>query len=185
MGKVVRILIVLLVLSMIAAGCKKKEEQPVPQAPMGQPMGQMNQTPQAPMSEPMQSPAAPHGTAGPKVEKAVVVPDTVKGKWNKVKLAFEDKASGKISEFTVNLNSELSIPNTGLKVAVKEFLPDFKMGETTLTSGSNEPKNPAVRVEIFENGKSVFKGWLFAKFPTMHPFEHAKYGIILKEGVKS
>ncbi|HEX8949172.1 MAG TPA: DUF2155 domain-containing protein [Dissulfurispiraceae bacterium] len=179
MKKVTRILAVALVLSLAAVGCKKKEEQPVPQTPMGQ----------MPMTAPMQNAApgtmAPHGNTGPKVEKTVVVPDTVKGKWSKVKLAIEDKSSKKTNEFVVGLDSEAKVPNSDLKIAVGEFLPDFKMSDTTLTSGSNDPNNPAVRVEIFENGKSIFKGWLFAKFPTMHPFEHAKYGITLKEGVKS
>ncbi len=178
MKKVLRVFLALLVLSLVVVGCRKKEEQPVPNAPMG--MGQ-----QPPMTAPMQNQAMPQGTAGPKVEKTIVVPDNVKGKWSKVKLVFEDKASKKTSEIPASLNSEVAIPGTSLKVAVKEFLPDFKMGESTLTSGSNEPNNPAVRVEIFENGKSIFKGWLFSKFPTMHPFEHAKYGLILKEGVKS
>ena len=53
-----------------------------------------------------------------------------------------------------------------------------------ITSGSNEPVNPAVRVEIFEKGQSILKGWLFSKMPDIHPFESDKYGLVLKEGVK-
>ncbi|MBI3592346.1 MAG: DUF2155 domain-containing protein [Nitrospirae bacterium] len=172
MKSFVKIALVLLVVSIMAVGCKKKEEQPVPKAPM---------------QAPMQTPMSPHGDGGmaPKTEKTVVVPDIVKGKWSKVKLVLEDKTSKKSSEYAVNLKSELKIPNTNLKVVVGDFLPDFKMGESTLTSGSNEPNNPAVNVEVFEDGKSIFKGWLFAKFPTMHPLEHAKYALTLKEGVRS
>jgi hypothetical protein len=55
---------------------------------------------------------------------------------------------------------------------------------SNITSGSNDPVNPAVRVEIFEKGKSIFKGWLFAKMPEIHPFENDKYGLLLKEGVR-
>ncbi|MCL4457571.1 MAG: DUF2155 domain-containing protein [Nitrospirae bacterium] len=173
MKSTVKIIAAALVLSMIIIGCKKKEEQPVPKTPM-----------QAPMSTPMQTPMPPHGNTGPKVEKKIVVPEGVKAKWNKVKFIIEDKASKKSSEFTVNTGSELNIPNTNLKIAVGEFLPDFRMDESVITSASDAPNNPAVRVEVFENGKSIFKGWLYSKFPAIHPFEHEKYGLVLKEGIK-
>lgn len=173
MMKTIKVIAVGLVLSVIVVGCKKKEEQPVPQTPM-----------QPPMSSPMQAPMSPHGNAGPKVEKTVVVPPSVKGKWNKVKLTIEDKASKKSSEYTVNVGSDFKVPNTNLRIVVGEFLPDFRMDETTITSASDMPNNPAVRVEVFENGKTIFKGWLYSKFPTIHPFEHERYGLTLKEGIK-
>lgn len=173
MKSTLKIIAAALVLSMVIIGCKKKEEQPVPKTPM-----------QAPMSTPMQTPMPPHGNTGPKVEKKIVVPEGVKAKWNKVKFIIEDKASKKSSEFTVNTGSELNVPNTNLKIVVGEFLPDFRMDESVITSASDAPNNPAVRVEVFENGKSIFKGWLYSKFPTIHPFEHAKYGLALKEGIK-
>ena len=64
------------------------------------------------------------------------------------------------------------------------------MDGMNLTSGSNEPKNPALGIRVSENNKQIFPapgkqwGWLFAKVPSIHPFEHPKYGIILKEGVR-
>jgi hypothetical protein len=174
MIKTIKVIAVGLVLSVIVVGCKKKEEQPVPKTPMQQ----------APMSTPMQTSMSPHGTAGPKVEKKILVPDSVKAKWNKVKFIIEDKASKKSSEYTVNIGSEFKVPNTNLKIVVGEFLPDFRMDEATITSASDLPNNPAVRVEVFENGKTIFKGWLYSKFPTIHPFEHEKYGLTLKEGIK-
>ncbi|MEW5745776.1 MAG: DUF2155 domain-containing protein [Nitrospirota bacterium] len=171
-----------LMLAAFAAGCKKKEEQPVPKAPMPPMAGPVQEPMQAPMGEQPMMP--PHGNAGPKVEKKIVVPDSVKGRWSKVKLVLEDKTTKKANEFAVAIGSEYAVPNTNLKIKVGEFLPDFRMDGATLTSGSAEANNPAVRVEVFEGGKSVFKGWLFAKFPTMHPFEHPKYALLLKEGIK-
>jgi hypothetical protein len=161
------------VLAVSVGACKKKEEQPVPKTPMQQ----------APMSAPMQPSMSPHGTAGPKVEKKILVPASVKAKWNKVKFTIEDKVSKKSSEYTVNVGSEFKVPDTNLKIVVGEFLPDFRMDEATITSASDMPNNPAVRVEVFENGKTIFKGWLYSKFPAIHPFEHEKYGLTLKEGV--
>jgi len=180
---------VLLTFSLGIGGCKKKEQQPVPQAPQMTPGGQMPpgaMPPGAPMPPGGQM---PHGQGGPgmnvpKGELSIAVPDSVKGKWSAVKLLVEDKATKKKQEFTVNLNSELKIPNSNLKIAVGDFLPEFRMDAQTITSASNEPKNPAVRVKVFEGDKVIFKGWLYSKFPTIHPFEHPKYGLALKEGVK-
>lgn len=168
MKAVVKILAVGFAVTMVATGCKKKEEKPVPQAP-------------APA---MEAPGAPAPDVMVPKETTLVVPETVKGKWSKVKLVVQDKVAKKTNEYLVNIGSEFSIPDTKLKIVVAEFLPDFRMDGATITSASNEPNNPAVKVEIFENGKSIFKGWLYAKFPAIHPFEHEKYGIVLKEGVK-
>ena len=126
----------------------------------------------------------------PQGETSTNIPSVVKGKWKSVVLIVEDKTTKKTSEYTVNLNSDFKIPNSNLKVEVGEFLPDFRMNGLEITSVSNDPNNPAVGVKVFEGGKQIFPapgkkwGWLYAKFPTMHPFEHAKYGIALKEGVK-
>lgn len=173
MKKLSIIVVAVVSLAMFGFGCKKKEQQPVPQAP-GQMQGMPGQMPGQP----------PHGNMGPKTEKAIVIPDDVKGKWKKVVLIFEDKTTKKTSELTVKVGSEAEISGTGLKVAVGDFLPEFIMSESKITSASNEPKNPAVRVEVFENQKSIFKGWLYSKYPTVHPFEHGRYNIILKEGLK-
>lgn len=174
MKKTAQILAAGLALSMVMVSCKKKEEQPVPKTPMQQAL----------RSSPIQTPMSPHGNVGHKAEKKVVVPESIKSKWNKVKFVFEDKASKKSSEYTVGIGSELKVPNTNLRIVVGEFLPDFRMDEGTITSASDMPNNPAVRVEVFENGKTVFKGWLYSKFPTIHPFEHENYGLTLKEGIK-
>ena len=172
---------------LIAAGaCKKKEEKPpIPQT--GMPGQQMGVPPGPQPGMPGQQQGAPQGQMNivvPKGEKTVVIPDSVKGKWKAVILVVSDKKTNKQQEYTVNLNSDLKIPNSSLKVSVGEFLPEFRMDGLTLTSTSNEPNNPAVGVKVFDNDKEVFKGWLYAKFPTMHPFEHPNYGIVLKSGIK-
>jgi hypothetical protein len=170
---------IVLVLSFGLASCKKKEEQPVPQAPqMMPPGGQM---------PPGHGPSA---IQVPKGELKVVVPGDVKGKWSAVKIVVEDKAAKSQREFTVKLNSEFTIPNSNLKVMVGDFIPDFRMNGNIITSGSNTPNNPAVGVKVFEGDKEIFPapgkkwGWLYSRFPTMHPFEHPKYGLFLKEGIK-
>jgi len=196
----------LLVLSFHA--CKKKETQPpVPQTsgpmmpgqmppaqiPPGQmPSGQMPPGPiaQVPISPEGQQQFSRPGTMMPKGQSKVIVPESVKGKWGAATIIFEDKVSKTKQEYTVKLNSDFTIPNSNLKIRVGDFLPDFKMEGFTLTSGSNEPRNPALGIRVFENNKQIFPaperqwGWLFLKVPSIHRFEHPKYSIILKEGVK-
>jgi hypothetical protein len=173
---------VVLAFSLGLGGCKKKEQQPVPQAPQMPPMGQMPPAGQMPPGQ------MPPGHAGGKMsvpkDLKIMVPDSVKGKWSAVKIVVEDKASKKKQEYTVNLNSEFKVPNSNLKLEVGDFIPEFRMNGDTITSASNEPNNPAVRVKVYEGSKEVFKGWLYSKFPTIHPFEHPKYGLMLKEGVR-
>ena len=192
MTKKIIVLFAAISLAVSLGACQKKEEQPVPKAPMQSPMQSPMATP-SDLSQPMKSPetmpphgqmGAPNGDAAKKEPKTVQVPADVKKSWKKVTLTFIDKGAKKTKEYNVDINSRLEIEGTNLRVAVGEFLPDFKMMGSIITSGSNEPVNPAVRVEIFEKGQSIFKGWLFAKMPEIHPFESDKYGLLLKEGVK-
>ncbi|MEW6052488.1 MAG: DUF2155 domain-containing protein [Nitrospirota bacterium] len=161
-------------------------QMPPGQMPPGQmPPGQMPPG-QMPPGQQMGQP----GMMMPKGQTKVVIPETVKGKWSGAKLVIEDKVSKTKQEYTVKLNSDFAVPNSGLRIHVGDFLPDFKMDGLSLTSGSNEPRNPALGIRVFENEKQIFPdpgrkwGWLFSKVPSIHPFEHAKYGIILKEGIK-
>lgn len=187
-----------LVLAVSVSACKKKEAQPpVPQTPGPMAPGQMppGQMPPGPV---MQGPLSPGGQQQvpgpgmmmPKGQSQIRIPDSVRGKWSAVKIILEDRIAKTKQEYTVKLNSDFSIPNSNLRINVGEFLPDFKMEGLTLTSMSNQPNNPALAIRVLEGGKQIFPapgrqwGWLFSKVPTIHPFEHPKYGIILKEGIR-
>jgi hypothetical protein len=143
-----------------AGACKKKEEQ----KPLTQPQAQ----PGIVMTGPSK----------------VVIPDAVKGKWDAVKIAIEDKKANKTEDVTIKLNGEYAIKGSNLKIKVGDFLPDFKMDGGTISSASDKPNNPAVQVMIYEGDKEIFKGWLYSKFPAIHPFQHEKYGLTLKEALK-
>jgi len=116
--------------------------------------------------------------------RAVRVPDAVKGRWRAVKLVVETKGGGSSPQtITLNLGGEVVVPASRLKLRADEFLPALQVKGNEITSGSNEPVNPAALVTIWEDGKQVFHGWLFSKFPDMQPFEHPTYRITLIEGV--
>jgi hypothetical protein len=143
-----RSLVFVLLALLIMAGCSKKEKEGAPVAPQGQVVK----------------------------KKTVVVPDKVKGKWKAVKISVTDKRVNKDTVYDIPINKEFSIPGSNLSIRVENFLPHFLMDGTTLTSQSNEPKNPAAQVLIMEGRKEVFKGWLFMLYPTMHAFQHPRYG---------
>jgi hypothetical protein len=181
-----------LALALSIGACKKKETPPVPQTPGPVAPGQM------PPGSMMQGPISPEGQQQmpgpgmmmPKGKAQIVVPDFVKGKWSAAKIIFEDKVAKTKHEYTVKLDNDFIVPNTNIKIFAGEFLPDFKMEGLSMTSVSNNPNNPALAVKVFENNKQIFPapgrewGWLFEKVPTIHPFQHERYGILLKEGVK-
>jgi hypothetical protein len=160
----------------VNVGCKKNEPSYGP--PATPPPFQGGGMPGAVNSAPADIPKIEGGGV-------TVIPDVVKGKWKAVVLVVEDKAQKQNKEYTVELGKTLQIPNSKLAVDVLEFLPDMKIENSTFTSASNEPNNPAVHVIVKEDGKEIFKGWLFSLFPTIHPFQHAQFGMTLREGVPS
>lgn len=190
--------LLLLAAALVASGvaCSDKKEEhiiprtaAVPQQQPSQP-AQPAQQPQMPASHPPVEKSAgpmtgsPHGAAIEKSEKRIVVPDAVRKSWSKVRLQLVEKATGAKKDIVASLGAETTLAGTPLTIKVGEFLPDFTMAGGEITSRSNEPKQPAVRLEIYEQGRLVHKGWIFAKMPDVHPFEHQKYGLLLKDGVK-
>ncbi|PWB67529.1 MAG: DUF2155 domain-containing protein [Deltaproteobacteria bacterium] len=168
MKKFALLTVALLVFALALPACKKKEQAPPPPMP-GQGM-------------PGQPGGMPSMGGGP--EKKVVVPEGVKGNWKAVKIEVEYKEKKSKKVFSIPLNSEFKVPDSDLLVKIGEFLPHFTMAADSITSTSNNPENPAAQMEVLQNQKEIFHGWLFAKFPTVHPFQNDKYGITLVEGVK-
>jgi hypothetical protein len=165
-----KVIAVVLVAGLVVsfAGCKKKEEKP--QVPAGHPS--------------MEGGMPPAGMpAMPKVDRTIDVPKEVAAKWKSVKLMVEDKVGKTTKEYTIKVGDEQAVPNTNIKVKVLYFLPDFKMGEKSITSSSDKPNNPAAQVSVTEDGKEVWKGWLYSMHPGIHPFQHDKISLALVGGV--
>lgn len=171
-----------LLLFLAIYGCEKKQD-PAPQKV--QPFTPVQKPIQVPLvkSEEQKLPS-PHGNITIKGERKVIVPPEVQRKWDSVRLIFEDRHNKKKAEYVVKLNTEFSITGTDLKIICKDFLPDFKMEKDIITSKSIEPNNPAVRTIIYERDQKIFNGWLYSKYPEIHAFEHPRYVLILKEGIR-
>ncbi len=173
MKRIALLLTVLFAFTLAGAACKKKEPPPVPPpaAAPGMP------------GEPG-APGAPPGMMGGGPEKKIVVPDAVKASWKAVKIEVEYKKSKSKKAFTVPLNSDMKIPDTDMTLKAGAFMPHFAMTADSITSNSNNLENPAVGVDVLQGGKSVFHGWLFSKYPDIHPFQNDTISLKLIEGIK-
>jgi hypothetical protein len=158
------------------AACKKNEEKVEPKGTLKQ----------GPIVESMRTPG--HGSSGMNTNFQIEVPPEVKEKWTAVKLSFKDMAENKEQDFTAKVGEDFKIPDSDLTVKIGPFLPDFKISGQVITSASNEPNNPAVRVKIYEKGKQIFPssgkwGWLYVNFD-VHSFQHERYSLKLKSGIE-
>ena len=131
--------------------------------------------------------AAPEGgvTQGGanQVPTRLEVPPEVEKAFSGVRIAWTDKASGKTGVIEVPLGGATPLPDPSLVVRADVFLPAFTMGGGAITSDGVEPSNPAARITVFEKGKEIFGGFIFSRFPDVHPFTHPKYGLHLEGGV--
>jgi hypothetical protein len=134
------LMVVSLCVPLSMAGCAKKEEKA--------------------------EPAKPSEGAVTKKETVVKVPEKIKGKWRAVTLSLKDAKSGKLGTFPVEIGSALAVPGTDFSVKVINFFPHFVMEGINLTSKSNEVKNPAAEIRIYQKDKEIYHGWVFANYPT-------------------
>jgi hypothetical protein len=117
--------------------------------------------------------------AAARKETRIIVPAAVAGQWKAVKIAVLDKEKNQEEIYTVDLGRAFPLPGSGISLQADNFLPAFIMDGTTLTSVSNEPKNPAVQIIVREGGREIFKGWLFSLYPGTHAFQHPRYSFTL------
>ncbi len=120
--------------------------------------------------------------SGVKVQRAVVVPEEVAGKWKAVKLLIKNKKDAERNEMkTINLGSSFALEDSAIRVTVGPFLPNFVMSQKAYTSDGNKLINPAVQLIVEQNGQPLYTGWAFAKYPTMYAFEHEDSAVQLMD----
>ncbi len=135
------------------------------------------------------SSAPGHGDATERPQFNIIVPPEIEEQWVAVTIVVEDKNANTESSFTAGIGEEIKIPDSKLVIKVGPFLPDFKMSGSVITSSSSEPNNPSVGIKVFEDEQLIFPpagewGWLYAKFPKIHSFQHDRYALVLKAGIK-
>jgi len=131
--------------------------------------------------------APPPGHAdgkAPKIPDRLEVPDAVKAAYSGVVLLWRDSAGGKEGKVDVPLGGSAPVPGSDLTVSADVFLPSFTMTAEAITSAGIEPENPAARIRVVEAGKEIFRGWIFQRFPDVHPFTHPRFSLRLDGGVR-
>jgi hypothetical protein len=119
---------------------------------------------------------------GVKIDRGVVVPQEVEGQWKAVKIMVRNKIDeSRNSMKMVSLGESFELDGSAIKVTVGPFMPNFVMTQKSYSSKGNELTNPAVRLMVEENGKILYEGWAFAKYPTMYSFEHDEFALQLMD----
>ena len=122
------------------------------------------------------------GGAG--VPTRLEVPPEVEAAYSGIKLRWKDASNGQEGVIDVPLGGGTPLPDPSIVVRADVFLPAFAMGGGVLTSDGIEPQNPAARITVFEKGQEIFGGWIFTRFPDVHPFTHSRFKLLLEGGVK-
>jgi len=123
------------------------------------------------------------GQGGAAAPNRLEVPPEVQQAWSGIRIRWKDLSSGKEGTVDVPLNGATPLPDPTIVVRGDVFLPAFTMTAGAITSQGVEPQNPAARITVFEKGKEIFGGWIFTRFPDVHPFTHPKYQLRLEGGV--
>lgn len=88
------------------------------------------------------------------------------------------KSKGNIQEFIISPNQKIILPDNGSHITILDYVPNFTIDikSKKVTSASDEPINPAIKVKIQEGDKSREK-WIFANYPDLmmgnHPGNNA------------
>jgi hypothetical protein len=123
--------------------------------------------------------AAQHPKSEGKKKLAIVVPDSIKGKWSAAKIAVT--INGAEKEMKVAIGDKISLGNN-VQIQVTHYFPAYTSDFKSATSSSNEQINPAIMVQAVANGKVVSEGWVFQNFPDFNSFKSEQVKVRLISG---
>jgi len=113
-----------------------------------------------------------------KFNRPINIPEEVQKTWKTATIEIVDKTTGKAAkEFKVKAGETVKFGS--LEIKVLYVVPHLVL-DSGYTSASNEPQNPAILVEVKENGKTIYAGPIYQKFPQMYNINHPRYEIVLK-----
>jgi len=136
-------------------------------------------------SHDVQQPAnGPDGAEGQQAPNRLEVPPEVQEAYTGIRVQWKDSQSGKEGVLDVPLGGTATVPGSTLEIQGEVYLPAFSMAQGTITSSGIEEQNPAARIGVTEDGKEIFGGWIFTRFPDVHPFEHPRYSLKLAGGIR-
>jgi hypothetical protein len=97
------------------------------------------------------------------------IPADVQAKWKSVELALSGKNIPP-HNVHVSIGGEARVDQSGLLLRVVAYVPAFQSVDGTVTSSSNNPDNPAVLVQLVDNGQVQSEGWLFQNLPDFNTY---------------
>ncbi len=125
------------------------------------------------------------GTMGSPLNTEITVAPEIVAAWTGIRVQVVEFETGDAQVLDIPLGDTVELGDSGLTLTAHAFVPDFVMDEGGITSRSADPNNPAVRVVISEDGAVDYEGWLFASMPGIHPYPHARYQVLLIEGIRA
>ena len=120
---------------------------------------------------------------GQTVPTKLVVPPEVTAAFSAIRLGWKDSQSGQGGTVEVPIGGSSPLPGSDLEIRADVFLPAFSMTAEQITSTGIGEENPAARIAVVEKGNEIFAGWIFTRFPEVHPFQHARFSLRLEGGV--
>ena len=120
---------------------------------------------------------------GETVPTRLVVPPEVTAAYSSVQIGWKDSESGKEGVLDVPIGGAAPLLSTDLVIRADVFLPSFSMSAEEITSTGIGQENPAARIAVLESGREIFAGWIFKRFPDVHPFQHPRFSLKLEGGV--
>jgi hypothetical protein len=120
---------------------------------------------------------------GQTVPTKLVVPPEVTAAFSAIRLGWKDSQSGQGGTVEVPIGGSSPLPGSGLEIRADVFLPAFSMTAEQITSTGIGEENPAARIAVVEKGNEIFAGWIFTRFPEVHPFQHPRFSLRLEGGV--
>jgi len=162
-------LVVLLTMALPLFGCRERG-RPDPDIRMA-------------VSHDREDASASGSEAAPSAPTELVVPPEAIAAFSGVRIAWKDAESSKEGILEVPIGIPTPLPGSDLQVRADVYLPAFAMSAQTITSTGIAEENPAARIAIAQEGKEIFTGWIFQRFPDVHPFQHPRFTLRLEGGI--
>jgi len=84
------------------------------------------------------------------------------------------------AQHRVKIGERFALDDNRTEVHVKQFVPDFSIGEDKkIFSRSEELRNPAVQLALYQAGKVIAEKWIFANFPDFHGSQEGAFNFSL------
>ncbi len=113
-----------------------------------------------------------------KFDRPINIPEEVQKTWKVATVEIVDKTAGKAVK-ELEVKKDQTVKYGSLEIKVLYIVPHLVLDQG-YTSASNEPQNPAILVIVKENGKTIYAGPIYQKFPHMYNINHPRYELILK-----